>query len=160
VSIIEHNQKKSAYLEYSYWVPLYWASDLINQAHVKGFIPASKYVLDIHGEINKVRGECGLLLSYDWISFPWSTPKWSLWHSYSILAQRSLGGSTWTPGRTLTASDPTLSFPSLPPSSFFYNGWLKVAEALLNPFGEDDEDFDTNWMVDRNIQLSYVMVDE
>ena len=38
-------------------------------------------------------------------------------------------------------------------------GWLKVAEALLNPFGEDDEDFDTNWMVDRHLQLSYMMVD-
>lgn len=42
----------------------------------------------------------------------------------------------------------------------FYVGWLKVAEALLNPFGEDDEDFDTNWMVDRHLQLSYMMADE
>ena len=41
----------------------------------------------------------------------------------------------------------------------FYVGWLKVAEALLNPYGEDDEDFDTNWMVDRHLQLSYMMVD-
>ena len=32
-------------------------------------------------------------------------------------------------------------------------GWLKVAEALLNPFGEDDEDFDTNFMIDRNLQV-------
>ncbi len=42
----------------------------------------------------------------------------------------------------------------------FYLGWLKVAEALLNPYGEDDEDFDTNWMVDRNLQVAYMMVDE
>ena len=42
----------------------------------------------------------------------------------------------------------------------FYVGWLKVAEALLNPYGEDDEDFDTNWMVDRHLQLSYLMVDQ
>ena len=37
-------------------------------------------------------------------------------------------------------------------------GWLKTAEALLNPYGEDDEDFDTNWMVDRHLQVSYMMV--
>ena len=40
----------------------------------------------------------------------------------------------------------------------FYVGWLKTAEALLNPYGEDDEDFDTNWMVDRHLQVSYMMV--
>ena len=28
-------------------------------------------------------------------------------------------------------------------------GWIKVAETLLNPFGEDDEDFQINYLIDR-----------
>ena len=35
-----------------------------------------------------------------------------------------------------------------------YLGWIKVAETLLNPWGDDDEDFQINYLIDRNFQVN------
>ena len=37
----------------------------------------------------------------------------------------------------------------------FYMGWLKVAESLLNPFGDDDDDFDINDLLERNMEVLF-----
>lgn len=38
-------------------------------------------------------------------------------------------------------------------SCCFFCSRSQVAEQLINPFGEDDDDFETNWLVDRNLQV-------
>lgn len=36
----------------------------------------------------------------------------------------------------------------------FYVGWMKAAEVLLNPMGEDDDDFECNYLLDKNLAVS------
>ncbi|CAL1294354.1 unnamed protein product [Larinioides sclopetarius] len=39
------------------------------------------------------------------------------------------------------------------------NGMLNVAEQILHPYGEDDDDFELNWCLDRSVQIAYLVVD-
>lgn len=42
---------------------------------------------------------------------------------------------------------------------FVYMGWMKVAEALLNPLGEDDDDLEVNAILDKNLITGMQLVD-
>ena len=45
---------------------------------------------------------------------------------------------------------PDLYYPIFMTIKFlFYFGWLRVAETLYNPFGEDDDDFEINDLLNR-----------
>ena len=42
----------------------------------------------------------------------------------------------------------------------FIFGWLRVAETLYNPLGEDDEDFELNELIVRHIKVAMTIVDD
>ena len=37
-----------------------------------------------------------------------------------------------------------------------YIGLLKVAEEIKNPFGDNDEDFDLNYLITRHLHVLYI----
>lgn len=146
-----------------HWLPIVWAASIVTRARKEGRIRDDFAVKTVIDELNKFRGQCGLLISYDTISIPLVYTQVVTLAVYSFFIT-SLMGQQWihnkkTEDGYLNTVD--LYFPIFTTLQFFfYMGWLKVAESLINPFGEDDDDFEVNWMVDRNLQVSYMIVDE
>lgn len=53
-----------------HWLPIVWAASIVTRARREGRIRDDFAVKTILDELNKFRGQCGLLLSYDTISVP------------------------------------------------------------------------------------------
>ncbi|XP_050530478.1 bestrophin-4-like [Daktulosphaira vitifoliae] len=155
-----------------HWLPVVWAASIVTRARKEGRIRDDFAVKTIIDELNTFRGQCGKLINYDSISVPLVYTQVVTLAVYSFFITTVMGRQ-WLdkPPVALanlkqhTDSDESkyidLYFPVFTTLQFFfYMGWLKVAESLINPFGEDDDDFEVNWIVDRNVQVSYLIVDE
>ncbi|XP_037967947.2 bestrophin-4 isoform X3 [Plutella xylostella] len=148
-----------------HWLPIVWATSIVTRARKEGRIRDDFAVKTIIDELNKFRGQAGLLLSYDNISVPLVYTQVVTIAVYSYFITSALG-SQWVENKLNSANSESISnidlyFPIFSTLEFFfYMGWLKVAESLINPFGEDDDDFEVNWLIDRDLQVSYMIVDE
>lgn len=144
-----------------YWVPCVWFCNLTTQARNEGRVHddhAFKMLID---ELNIFRGKCGMLFHYDWISVPLVYTQVVTIAVYSFFLTCLIGRQFLDPTRGYAGHDLDLYVPVFTLLQFFfYAGWLKVAEQLINPFGEDDDDFETNLLIDRNFQVSMLAVDE
>ncbi|XP_019386866.1 PREDICTED: bestrophin-4 [Crocodylus porosus] len=171
-----------------YWVPCVWFTNLAAQARRDGRVRddiALRLLLDVSRgtggfgplppaaaaheccllspcqELNLYRAKCSLLFHYDWISIPLVYTQVVTIAVYSFFAFCLIGRQFLEPLEPGAAStlDMYVPLPTLL-QFFFYAGWLKVAEQLINPFGEDDDDFETNKLIDRNLQVSLLSVDD
>lgn len=133
-----------------HWLPIVWASSIITRARKEGRIRDDFAVKTIIDELNKFRGQCGLLISYDTISVPLVYTQVVTLAVYSYFIT-SVMGTQWveTKGKNNSGNfvnTVDLYFPFFTTLQFFfYMGWLKVAESLINPFGEDDDDFEVSF---------------
>ncbi|XP_037355528.1 bestrophin-4 [Talpa occidentalis] len=158
-----------------YWVPCVWFTNLAAQARRDGRIRDDIALCLLLEELNKYRAKCSMLFHYDWISIPLVYTQVVTIAVYSFFALSLVGRQFVEP--EAGAAKPQESLPDqesapalgdldmyVPLTTllqfFFYAGWLKVAEQIINPFGEDDDDFETNQLIDRNLQVSLLSVDD
>ncbi|XP_053082458.1 bestrophin-3 isoform X1 [Acinonyx jubatus] len=150
---------KSPHLKY--WVPFIWFGNLAAKARKEGRIRDSVDLQSLMTEMNRYRSWCSLLFGYDWVGIPLVYTQVVTLAVYTFFFACLIGRQFLDPTKGYAGHDLDLYIPIFTLLQFFfYAGWLKVAEQLINPFGEDDDDFETNWCIDRNLQVSLLAVDE
>ncbi|KAG8196811.1 hypothetical protein JTE90_027527 [Oedothorax gibbosus] len=145
----------------TYWMPLVWASSICIRARKEGRVRDDFALNTLVEAIANYRSLCGGLYNYDWISIPLVYTQVVTLVVYTFFVATLMGRQYLDPEQGYPGYDVDLYIPVFNfLQFFFYMGWLKVAETLVNPFGEDDDDFEVNWVIDRDIQVSYLIVDE
>ncbi|KAM0736074.1 Bestrophin-2a [Formica fusca] len=144
----------------TYWIPCTWFVNLLKEARKTHRLPDAQGLKLIMEEFSEFRTKCGLLWSYDWVSIPLVYTQVVTLATYSFFAV-ALIGRQYIDG---VEKQFQLKIDKYVPiftilQFFFFMGLLKVAEQLINPFGDDDEDFELNWLIDRHIKVSYLGVD-
>ncbi|CAG7835104.1 unnamed protein product [Allacma fusca] len=140
-----------------YWAPIVWTGGILSRARREGRCSDDMSMNEIITQLTKYRSGLGDLLGFDWATIPLMYTQVVTLATYLYFMAALIGKQfiniddqkidLYVPFFTLV-------------EFFFYVGWLKVAETLVNPFGEDDDDFEVNWLIDRNLQVSYLIVDE
>ncbi|KAM8908168.1 bestrophin-3-like isoform 2-T2 [Spinachia spinachia] len=144
-----------------YWIPVVWFSNLASKARQEGRIQDSMELQNLLNEMNHFRTWCSTLFGYDWVGVPLVYTQVVTLAVYTFFFACLIGRQFLDPAQGYHGHDLDLYVPVFTLLQFFfYCGWLKVAEQLINPFGEDDDDFEANWIIDRNLQVSLLAVDE
>ncbi|VDM39840.1 unnamed protein product [Toxocara canis] len=148
--------EKERFEDRKYWLPIKWSMDLIQIAQIENRIPSHHAVKEMYKEILSFRNKLVSLVHFDWVPVP-------LVYTQTVCLTVRLYFFIAAFGRQYIESEEhpqqwplDAFFPFLTTVQFIcYVGWLKVAEALLNPFGDDDDDFECNWVIDRNLQVCH-----
>ncbi|KAK8379234.1 hypothetical protein O3P69_019227 [Scylla paramamosain] len=144
----------------TYWVPCTWFTALLRDIKAQKRIPDPLGVKHIMEEFNEFRQKCGLLWSYDWVSIPLVYTQVVTIATYAFFIAAIVGRQFFEESKVSHKKKVDLYIPFFTILQFFfYMGLLKVAEQLINPFGDDDEDFELNWIIDRHMKVSYLIVD-
>jgi len=139
-----------------YWVPLQWAVRLVQKAGLHGHISDPKLIGIMLNEVGTMRNNMQILQVYSSIMMPLVYTQVVIIAVYSFFACQIMASQFIEVPKK--SGDPVIDF-YIPLFSIFYflflMGWLKVALCVMNPFGDDDEDFETSAILDYNLDVSY-----
>uniref|UniRef100_A0A0K0FVH0 Bestrophin homolog n=1 Tax=Strongyloides venezuelensis TaxID=75913 RepID=A0A0K0FVH0_STRVS len=147
-----------------WWIPVQWALDLIISAEKENRLNNGHFgVQDCVKVILANRKLNHNLLILDWFPIPLAytqivalTVRIYFW--IACLGRQFLRSEPFShmPTSKIDVYVPILSIVQL----IFFMGWLKVGEALVNPFGTDDDDSPVQFVLGRNLNAGLGIIDD
>ena len=148
----------------STWTPMLWALKLLERARTEGKITIEAPVwANLIGAFEYLEINNRKLLNHGWVNFPLAYTQvttlsvfayffFSLFGTQDLIPQEEVqdrltfpnitaeSGGFFASSEPMDNHTPLMYFPFFTSLEFIsYMGWIKVAETLLNPFGDDDE---------------------
>ncbi|KAI6217827.1 Bestrophin-like protein [Aphelenchoides fujianensis] len=147
-----------------YWLPISWAFAILSEQRNAGKITCDLFLNVMLNEIKAFRENLQMVVNYDWVPVPLA------YSQTVVLAVRIYFMICVFSRQHIIDPDHVIGSNSLHLIDFYvpflticqlviYLGWLSVSTQLLNPFGEDDDDLETNFVLDRNLSIALSIVD-
>ncbi|CAB3406807.1 unnamed protein product [Caenorhabditis bovis] len=154
-----------------YWVPLDWIALLLKKRY------ARKYIFDAKGkrvrnmkvgimtdvgfgdfmaELCRLRGKVSDILSYDWVPLPLALVQTCTVFVYSTLILSSFKMQfrlVNVPSSASMLHEMFVESISTLPINILYLSFLRISQVVINPFGMDDDDFETPYLIERHFNV-------
>ncbi|KHJ92682.1 bestrophin-1 domain protein [Oesophagostomum dentatum] len=160
----EYNNKLKEIRCTPHFLPIQWCYTLLFEARTAGKLSCDLMLNEIVKHIGDFRRGLAQLANFDWVPIPLVYPQvvFLAVRSYfflCLIARQSvlIDGE---PPQDASPLYPLVPFSMTALQFVFYVGWMKVAESLMNPLGEDDDDFECNYLIDRNLRVGLTIVDD
>ena len=142
-----------------WFVPIMWIINLIKKKHQEKAIDSIQLEMVLK-HVFSFRDGFAMLYVYDWIKIPLVYTQVVAIATYGYFIICLLGRQPKIDEKSMQ-KEITIMFPIFTTFQIlFYIGWLKVGQFLMNPFGTDDDDFELNYIIDRNTYVANMMAGE
>ncbi|RCN28702.1 hypothetical protein ANCCAN_25555 [Ancylostoma caninum] len=95
------------------------------------------------------------LFCHDWVCVPLVYTQVAALATYSFFVFCLLGRQQFDSDDEFDTVFPIFTIVQF----LFYVGWFKVGQDLMRPFGLDDDDIELSYILDRNLVISFAIVD-
>ncbi|GMS94303.1 hypothetical protein PENTCL1PPCAC_16478, partial [Pristionchus entomophagus] len=139
-----------------WFIPIIWIINLIRKQYQEKKIDSVQLQMLLK-QVYSFRDGFAMLFVYDWVKIPLVYTQVVAIATYGYFFICLIGRQPKIDEKSMS-KEIAILFPLFTTfQMLFYIGWLKVGQFLMNPFGEDDDDFELNYVLDRNTAIAHMM---